>query len=99
MTQSVASIVGATRKYSSQCAPLDRLLGGGLKCGHIIELSGPPGCAKEMLATAIVQSFVESKEGVLFVGRTAYPLLLRALLNSCRYAKHGLTGYFKQGTT
>ncbi|KAI0934991.1 hypothetical protein AcV7_003910 [Taiwanofungus camphoratus] len=67
MTQSVASIVGATRKYSSQCAPLDRLLGGGLKCGHIIELSGPPGCAKEMLATAIVQSFVESKEEVLFV--------------------------------
>ncbi|KZT01214.1 uncharacterized protein LAESUDRAFT_664388 [Laetiporus sulphureus 93-53] len=72
MTQSAASLAGnSSRLLSTLCGPLDRLLGGGLKQGYILELSGPPGCHKEALAINIVTSYVNanvhSSQNVLFV--------------------------------
>lgn len=72
MTQSLASMVGRTRQYTTLCRPLDEILGGGLKRGHILEISGPPGSAKEIMARNIVQSFLENNHQVLFIGK--FPL-------------------------
>ena len=69
MTQSAASMMGnSAKRYSTSCAPLDQLLDGGLKCGHVLEISGPPGCGKEQLAARAIKSFVQAQEEVLFVG-------------------------------
>lgn len=48
--------------------PVDKLLGGGLTRGHILEVSGPPGTMKEAIGLGVVQSFVESDEHVVVVG-------------------------------
>jgi RAD51-like protein 2 len=58
----------STSKVATGCAPVDRLLNGGLSRGHILEISGPPGSAKEQLAINFVRSFVEVGDEVLFVG-------------------------------
>ena len=68
MTQSAAAMMGTTKQYSTGCPPLDRLLGGGLKRGFILEINGPPGSGKERIAANAIKGFVESKEQVLFVG-------------------------------
>lgn len=57
--------------YSTHCPPIDKLLGGGLPRGHILEISGPPGTPKESIATNIVQSFVDLNLEVLFVGTSS----------------------------
>ena len=45
--------------------------------GHVLELSGPPGTAKETLATKFASDAVSSNDQVLFVGKTAtnWPIL------------------------
>ncbi|KAI0716782.1 P-loop containing nucleoside triphosphate hydrolase protein, partial [Earliella scabrosa] len=67
MTQSAAAMMGTTKRYSTACPPLDRLLDGGLKRGSVLELNGPPGCGKEQIAAHAVKSFVEADQEVLFV--------------------------------
>ncbi|GBE83784.1 DNA repair and recombination protein [Sparassis crispa] len=67
MTQSAASMVSSAKTYITLCDPLDKLLDGGLKRGHILEISGPPGSAKETLAANIVRSFVSTGDEVLFI--------------------------------
>ncbi|KAI0659702.1 P-loop containing nucleoside triphosphate hydrolase protein [Cubamyces menziesii] len=67
MTQSAAAMMGTTKQYSTGCPPLDRLLGGGLKRGFILEINGPPGSGKEQIAANAIKGFVESNEQVLFV--------------------------------
>lgn len=54
----------------SKCSYLavNKILGGGLPRGHILEISGPPGSFKESLALDFVRTFVEADEGVIFVG-------------------------------
>lgn len=47
---------------------IDELLSGGLSRGQILEISGPPGTPKEVVAANIVTSFVEAGEEVLFIG-------------------------------
>lgn len=71
LTQSAAAMMGATKRYSTACAPLDKLLGGGLRRGSVLELMGPAGCGKEQLATHAVKTFVEANQEVLFVGTTS----------------------------
>jgi RAD51-like protein 2 len=79
LTQSAASMLTSTSKVATGCVPVDRLLNGGLSRGHILEISGPPGSAKEQLAINFVRSFVEAGEEVLFVGM---------LLRKCLYSRH-----------
>ncbi|KAI1782973.1 P-loop containing nucleoside triphosphate hydrolase protein [Ganoderma leucocontextum] len=68
ITQSAASMMGnSTKRYSTSCAPLDQLLDGGLKCGHVLEINGPPGCGKEQIAAYTIKSFLQAQEHVLFV--------------------------------
>ncbi|KAH9899185.1 P-loop containing nucleoside triphosphate hydrolase protein [Cubamyces lactineus] len=67
MTQSAAAMMGTTKQHSTGCPPLDRLLGGGLKRGFILEINGPPGSGKEQIAANAIKGYVEKKEQVLFV--------------------------------
>lgn len=71
LTQSAAFMVD-NAIYSTKFSQLDTLLGGGLKQGFILELSGPPGCIKELLAVNLVSSFIEESKHVIFVGKS-YP--------------------------
>jgi predicted ATP-dependent serine protease len=69
MTQSAAVLVRHSLKTSTKCSSLDKVLEGGISRGHILELSGPPGTAKEQLLMNIVAAFVEINEEVIFIGR------------------------------
>ncbi|KAF8556835.1 hypothetical protein OG21DRAFT_1596243 [Imleria badia] len=66
LSQSVASL---SRTNLIQCSYLavNKILGGGLARGHILEISGPPGSFKESLALDFVRTFVRSNERVIFV--------------------------------
>lgn len=68
LTQSAASMAKTLEKFTTRSPSIDKLLSGGIQRGHILELSGPPGTPKEIVATNIVTSFVEAGEGVIFVG-------------------------------
>ncbi|RPD61464.1 P-loop containing nucleoside triphosphate hydrolase protein [Lentinus tigrinus ALCF2SS1-6] len=83
LTQSAAAMMGATKRYSTSCAPLDKLLGGGLRCGSVLELMGPAGCGKELLAANAVKTFVEANQEVLFVDmqNMAPPATIRRILS------------------
>ena len=41
----------------------------GLKKGHVLELSGPPGCSKERVAVMAVGEAVKEGGEVVFVGK------------------------------
>ena len=75
--RSAAELISINKRYTSSCIPLDKLLGGGLPSGHVLELSGPPGAAKETLATKFASDAVLSNDQVLFVGKmlTRCPIL------------------------
>lgn len=68
MTQSAALMVQQSQKISTKCLALDKILGGGLCRGQILEISGPPGSPKEKLVMNIMATFAESGEETLFVG-------------------------------
>ncbi|KAH7886993.1 hypothetical protein F5I97DRAFT_1807216 [Phlebopus sp. FC_14] len=65
MSQSVSSMSRTNIvKCSYPC--VNKVLGGGLPRGHILEISGPPGCFKETLACDFARTFVEVEEEVIF---------------------------------
>lgn len=66
-------MVQHSHKTSTKCGSLDKALDGGISRGHVVEISGPPGCAKEQLLMNIVAAFVETNEEVLFVGKHFTP--------------------------
>ena len=60
LTQSAAAMVDITsEKISTLCSAVDTLLDGGLTRGSILEISGPPGSAKETLAVNVIKSFLK----------------------------------------
>jgi len=67
-TQSAAVMVQHSQKMSSRCGPLDKILEGGLPRGHILEVSGPPGSPKDVLAVNFACTFAAAGEEVVFVG-------------------------------
>jgi RAD51-like protein 2 len=67
--RSAVDLISIDKRFLSSCVPLDRLLGEGLSSGHILELSGPPGTPKEILATRFASNAVSSNDQVLFVGK------------------------------
>lgn len=75
--RSAAELISSNKRFTSSCVPLDKLLGGGLPSGHVLELSGPPGAAKETLAAKFASDAVSSNDHVLFVGKmpTQWPFL------------------------
>ncbi|KAF8840557.1 hypothetical protein BDN67DRAFT_903341 [Paxillus ammoniavirescens] len=66
LSQSVASL-SRTNIIKCNYAAVNKILGGGLPRGHILEISGPPGSFKESLASDFVRIFVEADEEVIFV--------------------------------
>ncbi|KAF9225725.1 hypothetical protein BS17DRAFT_729795 [Gyrodon lividus] len=66
LSQSVASL---SRRNIMKCnyPAVNKILGGGLPRGHILEISGPPGSFKESLVSDFVRIFVEADEQVIFV--------------------------------
>ncbi|KAJ7061007.1 hypothetical protein C8F01DRAFT_1141575 [Mycena amicta] len=71
LTQPASKSRASDERIPTACAPIDKLLGGGLPRGSILELSGPPGTPKGGIAMGIVRKFVYSldsdREDVLFV--------------------------------
>ncbi|KAI9569871.1 hypothetical protein HD554DRAFT_456746 [Boletus coccyginus] len=66
LSQSVASL-SRTNLLKCSYLAVNKILGGGLPRGHILEISGPPGSFKESLALDFVRTFVEADERIIFV--------------------------------
>lgn len=69
-TQAASLLVNAPRSIPTKYAPLDNLLGGGVRRGHVLEISGPPGSPKEALLLKAVFAFVELGKEVVFLGKS-----------------------------
>ena len=67
-TQSAAALLDSTNDVFHCCPPIDNLLDGGLRRGHVLELLGPPGTPKAALVLEIIKDFIENKEDVLIIG-------------------------------
>ncbi|KAL0959611.1 hypothetical protein HGRIS_011315 [Hohenbuehelia grisea] len=70
LTQTAAHLAKGgrtTSKITTGSSPVDILLDGGLPRGHILEISGPPGSPKEVLATSIVKTILGFQEELIFV--------------------------------
>ncbi|KAF5371787.1 hypothetical protein D9758_003549 [Tetrapyrgos nigripes] len=102
LTQSLASIVSSRKRsldvIATQCSPVDSLLNGGLRRGHILEISGPPGSPKELIAKGIMNSFIMAGEEVLFVDcqNATNPASLDELLKNPRHRR--LVSYVEMHT-
>jgi len=66
LSQSVASL-SRTNLVKCSYLAVNKILGGGLSRGHILEISGPPGSFKESLALDFVRTFAEADERIIFV--------------------------------
>ena len=69
VSQSAAVMLQQSPRVKTRCAALDQILDGGLRRGHILEISGPPGSPKEKLVINIISVFAEAEEDILFVGK------------------------------
>jgi RAD51-like protein 2 len=79
-SQPASNMVMTRKVFPTACPPVDQLLSGGLKRGDILEISGPPGTMKDMLAINVAKSFARASEGVIFVGKqVSFFLWLRCL--------------------
>ena len=67
-TQSAAALLDSTNDVFRSCPPIDNLLDGGLRRGHVLELLGPPGTPKTALVLEIIKDFIENREDVLIIG-------------------------------
>ena len=101
MTQSAAVMVQNSHKTSTKCTSLDKALEGGISCGHLLEISGPPGSPKEQLLMNIVAAFVEVNE-VIFIGGYSPPLNpnpYKLVFHYLRLPKHDQPCKFDQVST
>lgn len=69
-TRAASSLMNAPQTVSTKYSPMDNLLGGGVRRGQVLEISGPPGSPKEALLLKVVSAFVELREEVVFLGRS-----------------------------
>ncbi|OAX41631.1 hypothetical protein K503DRAFT_767498 [Rhizopogon vinicolor AM-OR11-026] len=67
ISQSIASLMSRSQNFVCSYAAVNAVLGGGLRRGHILEISGPPGSFKETLALDYTRLFIEANEEVIFV--------------------------------
>lgn len=67
-TQSAAALLDSTNDIFRCCPPIDSLLDGGLRRGHVLELLGSPATPKTALVLEIIRDFIESREDVLIIG-------------------------------
>ena len=67
-TQSAAALLDSTIDVFRCCPPIENLLDGGLRRGHILELLGPPGTPKAAPVLEIIKDFIENREDVLIIG-------------------------------
>lgn len=67
-TQSAAALLDSADDVFRCCPPIDNLLDGGLRRGHVLELLGPPGTPKAALVLEIIRDFIENREHVLIIG-------------------------------
>ncbi|KAI0087405.1 hypothetical protein BDY19DRAFT_955622 [Irpex rosettiformis] len=66
-TQNVAEMTEASMKqYATGSAAIDRILEGGMKCGSILEISGPPGVNFGSVTVLVTREFVKEGQGVIF---------------------------------
>ncbi|KAJ7185793.1 P-loop containing nucleoside triphosphate hydrolase protein [Mycena filopes] len=65
LTQPASAAVASSSgpRIATKCAPIDKLMDGGLPRRHILEISGPPGTPKDPIAVGIVRSFLKENPG------------------------------------
>lgn len=85
LSQSASALLSATQRSYAIVPPINVLLGGGLKPGHILELSGPPGSPKERMVIATVKSTVQNGDGVAFIGTRDSSVLFATLADVTLY--------------
>lgn len=84
-TQSAAALAQPSPRLSTGCHALDTLLKGGIQKGHILELSGPPGTPKELVAMNLTKAFAGNGDNVL-IADCQNMVNRRALMEYCRGA-------------
>lgn len=97
-TQSAASLLDSADDVFRCCPPIDDLLGGGLRRGHVLELLGPPGTPKTAPVLEIIRDFIENREHVLIIGiYQAFPLFAYRLCLSAhvRPPEHDRPGRYR----
>ncbi|KAF7326016.1 Rad51 domain-containing protein [Mycena kentingensis (nom. inval.)] len=71
LTQPASKARASDERIPTYCGPIDKLLGGGLARGSVLEISGPPGTPKSGIAMGMVRRFVHCSdwedEEVVFV--------------------------------
>lgn len=67
-TQSAAALLDSTNDVFHCCPPIDSLLDGGLRRGHVLELLGPPGTPKTAIVLEMIRDFIENRQDVLIIG-------------------------------
>lgn len=70
ITRPAAALLDVVPTKYLICDAIDDIMGGGLKKGNVLELSGPPGSPIERVVISLVRSFVKKGEGVIFVGES-----------------------------
>lgn len=67
-------IVGEdVERVPTGCPGLDEILAGGVTRGHILELSGPPGSPKDLLALGIISNVARLGSKVVLLGMPTSP--------------------------
>ncbi|KAJ7778084.1 P-loop containing nucleoside triphosphate hydrolase protein [Mycena metata] len=60
LTQPASTVASSSGpRITTKCSPLDKLIGGGLLRRNILEISGPPGTPKGVIALGIIKSFLK----------------------------------------
>ena len=67
-TQPAAALLDSVNDVFRSSPPINNLLGGGLRRGHVLELLGPPGTPKTTLILETIRDFIENREDVLIIG-------------------------------
>ena len=67
-TQSAAALLDSTNDVFHCCPPIDNLLDGGLRRGHVLELLGPPGTPKTAVVLEMITDFIGNQQDVLIIG-------------------------------
>ena len=87
-TQPASILLDSTRSVIPVPEPMKSLFDeGGLKKGHILELSGPPGSPKESVLIDVIKAVVP-EEDVIFLGRLESRYISVELRFVCRYAEY-----------
>jgi hypothetical protein len=69
VSQSASSLLASALVHKSGILAVDQLVNGGLRKTQCLEIAGPPGSGKEMLAFEFIRAALEEGVEVLVIGK------------------------------